>query len=55
MEVTAKKEFLETSLVQNSDFIKAWGSTHGQEELHWEEWLITYYEVGGGKVKREAS
>ena len=55
LEPTTKKEFSKTPLAQKGDFIKAAGQACEQEELHWgcEEWLVLYYEVGGGKVKRE--
>ena len=57
LELTAKKEFLKTSLVQKDDFIKAQGQDHGQKKLHWacEEWLIIYSGARSGKVKREVS
>ena len=35
LELTAKKEFLKTSLVQKGDFIKARGQDSGQKEQHW--------------------
>ena len=53
----ANKELFKTSFVQKGDFIKSQDRTCGLEEVHWgcEEWLLIYYEVGGSKVKREAS
>ena len=56
-ELTAKKEFLKTSLVQKGDFIRARGQDLWAGRATLGLWRVTlvYYGVGGGKVKREAS
>ena len=41
LELTTKKVFLKSSLVQKDDFIKAQDRSYGQKKLHWgcKEWL----------------
>ena len=53
----AKKELLETSLVQKGDFIKAGDRTHGQEERSWgcEQCLVLYFGAGGSSQKGQVT
>ena len=56
----SQERILEMSLVQKSDFIKAWGQPPWafNQELplgYNKEWLIIYSRVGGGKEKKEVS
>ena len=57
LEPMPEKEFLKMSLVQKVILLKHGDRTRGQKELYWgpEEWLVVYYEVERGKVKRETS